>query len=396
MEPFERVQLVPSRHREWALKAAEKMGILREQLPAAHLEHIGSTAVPGLAAKDVVDLLVGVPAGSIQKTAHLLAGRGYDLEGDYAEHCWLSYPHRGARQFIVHIVEHRSRRWRRRIQFRDLLRSSEAARTRYLETKLAAAGSTDNWDDYTQSKTETVAALLSGLDDEPQVAGHLLAPDGHGAHDSARPSANDRVARAYDAKAGQYISLLGTVEQMHRLDRRRIGAWADLVEGHILDAGCGPGHWSDYLHRRGAQVCGIDLVEPFIKVARSRYPRIPFHISSFESLAARHVGCGGVLAWYSLIHLTPQGVPAVLSEFARSLAPGGRLLLGFFTGDALKSFDHAITTAYYWPIHDMADRLVDAGFEVVETETRCDPNSRPHASISAVLRSRPDATSQVR
>ncbi len=43
-----------------------------------------------------------------------------------------------------------------------------------------------------------------------------------------------------------------------------------------------------------------------------------------------------ILAWYSLIHFGPAQVPSVLRELARTLAPGGRLLLGLFEGDEVE------------------------------------------------------------
>ncbi|MDK1329015.1 GrpB family protein [Arthrobacter sp. zg-Y1143] len=107
------VVLVPSRYSEWVAMPAEMAVRIRRQVPDAQVEHIGSTSVPDLPAKDVVDLLVGV----------------------------------------------------RRVVFRDLLRHDPQARARYLAAKQSAAGSAGGWDDYTQSKTPVVAELLAGLAD---------------------------------------------------------------------------------------------------------------------------------------------------------------------------------------------------------------------------------------
>ncbi|WP_367888724.1 class I SAM-dependent methyltransferase [Arthrobacter woluwensis] len=55
---------------------------------------------------------------------------------------------------------------------------------------------------------------------------------------------------------------------------------------------------------------------------------------SFQSADVRRLPSrtarGGVLAWFSLIHLDPVDVRAVLAEVHRVLAPGGRILIGFF------------------------------------------------------------------
>lgn len=162
MKPEQPVFLVPSRHLEWATMATEMMNTIRESVQDARLEHIGSTSVPGLPAKDVVDLLMGVAVDRIQAVSHQLASIGFDLEGELGHHCWLSLPSRSARAYVIHVVEHGSRPWNRRVAFRDLLRTDESARSRYLQTKIDAAKATRTWDDYTQSKTNVVANLLSG------------------------------------------------------------------------------------------------------------------------------------------------------------------------------------------------------------------------------------------
>ncbi|HLT84438.1 MAG TPA: GrpB family protein [Phototrophicaceae bacterium] len=155
------VRLVPSRHEEWRLRYTEAAARLAVLLPGAHLEHIGSTAVPGLPAKDVVDVLVGVDAADVVEVAHLLRDAGLDLEGALVHHCWLSAPDRRARTVVVHVVEHGGRAWTRRLTFRDLLRRDADARQRYLRVKEAAARDSVGWDDYTQAKTQVVADLLS-------------------------------------------------------------------------------------------------------------------------------------------------------------------------------------------------------------------------------------------
>ena len=180
--------------------------------------------------------------------------------------------------------------------------------------------------------------------------------------------------------------MLGAMEDMHELDRNCIERWADSIGGRIIDAGCGPGHWTDHLHKRGADVSGIDVTTEFIDSARLRFPDVPFHVSTFRNLDVDDGSLDGVLAWYSLIHLPPAELPMVLTEFARVLSPQGQLLLGFFEGESEEPFDHAITTAYYWSIEQMDSLLNDAGFKVAQVEQRQDPGRRNHAAIGATVR----------
>lgn len=195
-----------------------------------------------------------------------------------------------------------------------------------------------------------------------------------------------QVLHAYAARAADYTSALGAIEDMHELDRRRIERWAKDIRGPVIDAGCGPGHWTDFLHKRGVDISGVDLVPEFIESARIRFPEVSFRVSSLRALDVADGSLNGVLAWYSLIHLAPAELPHILAELARVLRPQGHLLVGFFDGASAEPFDHVITKAYYWSIDQMSRLLQDAGFEVLDVETRQDPGKRPHAAIAAIAR----------
>lgn len=197
---------------------------------------------------------------------------------------------------------------------------------------------------------------------------------------------DEHVRAAYRARAAEYTALFGSVAEMHQLDRQRIEQWAKGIEGQVVDAGCGPGHWTNHLHRRGVKVQGVDLVPEFIDTARARFPDVSFRVATLRSLGVPEGSLQGVLAWYSLIHVHPDDLPAVLRETARALAPGGRLLMGFFEGAAGEPFTHAVTTAYYWSVDRMQRMLNGSGFDVLDVETRQDPDRRPHAALSAMVR----------
>lgn len=93
---------------------------------------------------------------------------------------------------------------------------------------------------------------------------------------------------------------------------------------------CGPGHWSAFLRSHGADVEGVDLVPSFIEQARLRFPETTFRVGSFTELGADDGQLGGILAWYSLIHLRPGELQPTLGEFGRCISLGGSVLVGFF------------------------------------------------------------------
>lgn len=206
------------------------------------------------------------------------------------------------------------------------------------------------------------------------------------AHETVHETAHD-VQQAYDRRSAEYAERLGTMVAVHPADRALVEHWADGVTGTVLDAGCGPGHWSDHLRRRGVDVRGIDLSPRFVEHARAEYPDVAFTLGSLEAIPEDSASLGGILAWYSLIHMEPSRLGTVLNEFARVLRPGGVLLLGFFDGPDATRFDHAVISARTWSVSGMARQLEAAGFDVVETHRRTGPGYRPHAAITALRRS---------
>ncbi|WP_240745067.1 MULTISPECIES: class I SAM-dependent methyltransferase [unclassified Microbacterium] len=201
---------------------------------------------------------------------------------------------------------------------------------------------------------------------------------------TANPTSDARIREGYAARSAEYTELFGDIAQMDAVDRERIGRWADGVDGRILDAGCGPGHWTAFLAERGNEVEGIDLVPDFVDTARARFPHVAYRVASLAETGIEPGSLGGILAWYSLIHAAPEELPALLAAARLALRDGGGLLVGFFDGPDGEPFAHAVTTAHFWSIDGMSGHLERAGFAVMESETRVQDGRRPHASISAV------------
>ncbi|ASO21710.1 hypothetical protein AHOG_20465 [Actinoalloteichus hoggarensis] len=188
---------------------------------------------------------------------------------------------------------------------------------------------------------------------------------------------------AYGRRAAEYIARFGSVDSIPTVYRDLIEAWGRAVDGPAIDVGCGPGQWTALLHELGVDVRGVDPVPEFVADARVRFPHLRFDLGEAAALDVDDAGLGGILAWYSLIHVRPERVGEVLAEFARVLRPGGSLLVGFFTGEELIEFDHAVTPAYFWPVDDLRAVVEDAGFTVTSTRTRTDPPARPHGDLIA-------------
>jgi SAM-dependent methyltransferase len=138
------------------------------------------------------------------------------------------------------------------------------------------------------------------------------------------------------------------------LDRAMLGAFADLVladgAGSVADVGCGTGRVTAHLHELGLSVFGIDLSPRMLAMARRNHPHLRFAEGSMLALDLPDGRLGGVLAYYSIIHIPDDRLPAVFAEFHRVLSPGGHLLLVFQVGDEVlhltEAFGHAISVDF--------------------------------------------------
>lgn len=192
-----------------------------------------------------------------------------------------------------------------------------------------------------------------------------------------------KVSNAYGERSTEYVELFGTIASTSETDRNAVLSWARGVTGSIIDVGCGPGQWTHFLSEHNIEIEGIDPTPEFVAAALRRYPDVRFRIGQAEHLDAADESLGGILSWYSLIHTGPELIDSALTEFARCLCPGGGLALGFFEGPQLTPFDHAVTTAYYWPLELLAVRVEACGFIVTGAIRRTDPGVRSHGFITA-------------
>lgn len=190
----------------------------------------------------------------------------------------------------------------------------------------------------------------------------------------------DEVTRAYGSNAAELADMLGAVVSAQDPDRGVIEPWAETISGAILDIGAGTGRWSGHLAALGHDVEGLEPVDTFVEIARRAHPTVVFRHARLADLVGSEERWAGILAWYSLIHLGPDELPIALCTLREVLEDGGSLLLSFFSGPRLESFPHPATTAYRWPMTDMARAVEQAGFEV--TDQQWDPGA-PHANITA-------------
>jgi GrpB-like predicted nucleotidyltransferase (UPF0157 family) len=136
-------------------------------LPGVFIDvrHIGSTAVPGLVAKPIIDILAGVASMAVAESVIApLCASGYTTSAEFndtlSDRKWLMRWADGRRTHHLHVVVHDGQVWRERLRFRDALRSSAVLASRYAELKTDAAGMhpTDR-EAYTDAKTKFIRSV---------------------------------------------------------------------------------------------------------------------------------------------------------------------------------------------------------------------------------------------
>ncbi|MEU8700480.1 class I SAM-dependent methyltransferase [Streptomyces sp. NPDC048680] len=176
------------------------------------------------------------------------------------------------------------------------------------------------------------------------------------------------TADAYDAMAVVYADFVRGSLDVVPLDRAFLAAFAELARaagaGPVAELGCGPGHLTAHLRGLGLDVFGIDLSPVMIGIAREEFPDLRFEVGSMDALDLADGELGGIVSWYSVIHTPPKELPPYFAEFRRLLPPGGVLLFAFFEsgGGPVEAFDHKVTTAYRWPVDELAGLAGEAGF----------------------------------
>ena len=148
------------------------------------IEHVGSTAVPGLGAKPVIDVMVGLQhLAEVEGRIAALEAAGYEYiqkyEAQLPQRRYLRKPRLGPSAYHLHCVLKGSDFWIRHVAFRDHLRAHPESAAAYYELKRALAVEVSKAE-YTEAKSPFIERILVAAlgHDGEQTAQQPVAPDG--------------------------------------------------------------------------------------------------------------------------------------------------------------------------------------------------------------------------
>lgn len=152
--------------------------------------------------------------------------------------------------------------------------------------------------------------------------------------------------------------------------------------GLVADLGCGPGQTTQFLAGAGlTQLLGIDLSPELIAIARQQAgDSLKFEVGNMMELAYPAEAFGGVVAFYAIVHFSPEELALALREVYRVLRPGGQFLFSFhaLTDGAERAIHHrdeflgqpVSVDFYFFAVDPVLDRAREIGFTVVDAVIR--------------------------
>jgi len=188
----------------------------------------------------------------------------------------------------------------------------------------------------------------------------------------------DSLGSTYDDVAAKYEARFLDELRDKPFDRELLAAFAQSAGDPIAEIGCGPGHIGAFVAQWGRRVFGVDLSPHMARRARIR---LDFTVAGdMRSLPLPDDCLGGLLAFYSVIHVRRAELTPVMKEFCRVVRPGGHVLFSAHEGHGELERDEFLdetvpVVATLFDLDELAEASRSAGLEVTRAERRM-----PHPS----------------
>ena len=197
----------------------------------------------------------------------------------------------------------------------------------------------------------------------------------------------------YDRTAEQYAQAFQNELNYKPLDRLMLERFfhENQHTGTVLDVGCGVGQTTHYLYQLGIKdIIGIDLSPQMTEIAGRLNPHLKFKIGNMLKMNFLSQSIGGVLSFYSIIHLDYDEVGIAFEEIYRVLKPSGQFLCAFHIGEGKLSVTDFLDTKveldfYFFNVDTMLAIAEKTGFKVLETLVRYPYKDKEYPSKRAYI-----------
>ena len=180
----------------------------------------------------------------------------------------------------------------------------------------------------------------------------------------------------YAATADKYAA--GMLQEMDKslYGKRFSRLLSNSREGTVIDVGCGSGDCLALMQKLtpGARLrfLGVDPCPEMLAIAKKRAPEARFLLQGAEELLPPEADVRAILCYFVIHHLSEATFAAVLAHWHQILAPGGRILIGFWHGKQGEKMEYpgqwASLVAQYYSHEQVEDLCREAGFTIDYSE----------------------------
>jgi SAM-dependent methyltransferase len=188
----------------------------------------------------------------------------------------------------------------------------------------------------------------------------------------------EKILNCYNQVANDYAAERSDELFNKPFDRLLLKEFAsvNLAKGPFADFGCGPGQTTKFLYDNGVKnITGIDLSPAMVDAARKLFPEIKFETGDLLNVSYDSNYFASALAFYAIVHFTPDQVRTAFSEVNRVLKKGGQFLFSFHVGNEVVHFDKAHEKVvdidmYFYQPDKLIELLHDTGFKIIDAMER--------------------------
>ncbi|NQT49871.1 GrpB family protein [Candidatus Kuenenbacteria bacterium] len=155
------IKLLPHQ-KSWGIFFNKEKNRIAKSIPKIKIEHIGSTAIPSICAKPIIDIVIGIDNfRDLHEYKIKLEKLGYKYHDNRGSRYnkFFTLGAEDCRKVYIHVVKFRGKTWNNYINFRDKLIKNKGLAKQYQTIKIKLSNQFKNRDQYTKAKAEFIQSV---------------------------------------------------------------------------------------------------------------------------------------------------------------------------------------------------------------------------------------------